>query len=104
MTATNINVDRVLAESFPASDPPPWVFGGSTPEIDTLPAIAPHDVVLLSNNQATPWRARAVRHLRSWAMACGVVLLLPIGIIALPIALVFRALLSAGSWRFAVWK
>ena len=112
MTATTVNVDRVLAESFPASDPPPWVFGGTSAEITAehaigapaRPPIRPNDVVLISQKHATTWGERAVKHSRSWLMAIGVVLLAPIGIVLLPLALLFRALLSASDWRLGVWK
>jgi len=112
MIATTVNVDRVLAESFPASDPPPWVFGGTSADITAERAIAapavqsirPDDVMLVSQQQAMTWGERAVKHSRSWLMALGVVLLAPIGIVLLPLALLFRALLSASDWRFGVWK
>ncbi len=111
MIAVTTNVDRVLAESFPASDPPSWVFGGASAErtADTIPArpLQPRrldDVIAVPQKHAMTWMARALKHLRSWLMACAVVLLAPIGIVTLPLVLLVRAALSASGWRLGGGK
>jgi hypothetical protein len=121
MIASNNNVDRALADSFPASDPPPWVFGGAkpvspapTPTVDRAgdqpvdrtadrPIVSP-DVVWLSDRQSSSWTAAVGGHVRAVVMACAVVLLTPIFVVALPFALAARALLSLGGWRFSLSK
>ena len=102
MIATNTEVDRALTGSFPASDPPSWVPG--------VAAAAPMrtgsrpDVMVISHDEPRTWRARATRHVRSIAIAIGVVMLVPIGIVVLPIALALRAVLTGTRRRVAVWK
>lgn len=108
MTATYIEIDQVLADSFPASDPPSWVSGHA---VTTRPQTAGAEMVsaspavmLIPDRAGETWSARAVRHARSAVMAVGVVLLMPIYVVALPIALVMRGLLEASNWRLSVWK
>jgi hypothetical protein len=52
------------------------------------------DIVVLSRGGSTTWFRTAVRLVRSWVMACGVVFVVPVAIIALPVALAARAV-----WR-----
>ena len=89
---TNIgSIDATLADSFPASDPPAWMSGTSL----VRPARRP----VTSSAPSSDWLTRAGGHLQSTLAAIGVALLLPVFIVVLPIALVFRAVLAATHWR-----
>ena len=102
MIATNTEIDRALTGSFPASDPSSWV--PRLTAADPVQTGSRPDVMVISNDEPRTWSARATRHVRSIAMAIGVVMLVPIGIVVLPIALAVRAVLSATRWRrVAVW-
>jgi hypothetical protein len=96
-------VDQVLADSFPASDPPPWTFGRLTSDRSAD--------ANLSRNHDEAWSCQTTvivpgggRTGRQWLAsgvgAIGVTLLVPITILAigLPIALAARALLKAVGW------
>jgi hypothetical protein len=102
MTATTAAVDRALAQSFPASDSPPWTFGVADlqPPSDRVEV---SDVVVLSRSEVSTWWRAAARNVAAWLMACGVVLLVPVAIIALPVALTVRALSTIRD-AGRVWK
>jgi hypothetical protein len=103
MFATNAEVDRTFTASFPPRDP-----SSSVPRLtaaDPVQAGSRPGVMVISNGEPRTWRARAAGHVRSILMATGVVMLVPIGIVILPIALAVRGVLSATRWRrVAVWK
>ena len=102
MIATNTEVDRALTGSFPANNLSSWLTRRAA--ADPVPAGSRSDVVI-SRDEPRTWSARAVGHVGSILMATGVALLVPIGIVVLPIALAVRAVLSATAWRrAAVWK
>lgn len=107
-------LDEVLAESFPASDPPSWnpgivhpapaghLTGGAALAKDAERPLPVADVVDVSR------RAHAHRTflqaLMSLFEAAGLALLMGVAIllIGLPIALVVRGLLEAVGWLFGV--
>ena len=89
---TNIgSVDATLADSFPASDPPPWMSGTSQ--------IRPVQHLVMTSAPTASWLTRASRHVHSTLAAIGVALLVPVFIVVLPIVLVLRAALMATRWR-----
>ena len=110
-------LDEVLAESFPASDPPSWTLGMVRPP----PAPrAPYDGVPAQTVTRAPRPQSAaggvldgsgVRRVErtftdgliSLAAAIGLVLVVPFGIllVGVPIALLVRGLLEALGWLFA---
>jgi hypothetical protein len=103
MIATNIEVDRAFTGSFRSSDAPSR--GLELAVAEPMQAGLRPDVLVISNDEPRTWSARAARHVRSILMAAGVALLVPIGIVVLPIALAVRAVLSATKWRrVSVWK
>jgi hypothetical protein len=106
MTATNVEIDRVLSDSFPASDPPPWVpshaFGAGLPAPVAV-AVARPEVTEAATRQDPTWLRLALRHLRTGALAIGIVLVLPLYILLLPIALGARGLMDVAGWPVA-WK
>jgi hypothetical protein len=110
-------LDQVLADSFPASDPPPWTLGRADQDHSDQAVTAAAsaradssrdderawfcyatDVVVAAGNR-TGWQ-----RLISGIGAVGVAMLVPIGILAigLPIALAVRALLEVAGWLAAM--
>jgi hypothetical protein len=91
-------IDDVLADSFPASDPPSW-----NPGITRLSPVGPlRDQT--SALSATTDAKTFLQGLTSLAGAAGIALLVPFGIllVGLPVALAVRGLLEAIGWVFGV--
>ena len=107
-------LDQVLADSFPASDPPPWTLGVTRPEPARRasssearaggPAKSDHlelgkiDVLDVSFPPDTRWPF--LRALASLAGAAGIALLVPFVILLVgsPVALAVRGIADAIGW------
>ena len=85
-------VDSVIADSFPASDPPSW-----TPGI----ALARPGGPAAANRPPTSVSPSPVwlKVLASLAGAVAVALAFPLFIVGLPLALAWRGVLAATAWR-----
>ncbi len=88
-------LDEVLADSFPASDPPSWNPGMARPDPGGRDVID----VSRSRRERTLFQA-----LTSLAGAGGIALLVPFAIllVGLPVAVSVRGVLAAVGWLFGV--
>ena len=97
-------VDQVLADSFPASDPPPWTLGRATTAAISSPTDSSRNdddawsyqtTVIVPGGSRTAWQ-----WLASGLGAIAVTLLLPISIlvVGVPIAVAVRGILEALVW------
>jgi hypothetical protein len=109
-------IDDVLADSFPASDPPSWNPGVARP--DPVVGAVGHEVAIVAASTAVAGRAdRGVdvsrpmsaertflQGLVSLAGAAGIALLVPFAIqlIGLPVVLAVRGVLEVIGWLFGV--
>ena len=85
-------VDAVLADSFPASDPPSWTPGIAETRPPSERGRVPHLVI----STGTPlWFQRVV----SVAGLILVVLAFPLLVAAVPLAFAWRAVLEVTKWR-----
>jgi len=113
--AAELAMDNVLADSFPASDPPSWTLGITRPQpqrpATTVETIAPapsraalvRDDVIDVSRPSTD--GRTVRsNLTSWAAGAAIALLVPFIIlfIGLPIVAAVRGVVEAVSWLLAI--
>ena len=104
-------VDSVLADSFPASDPPPWTLGITHPQPERQTTNA--EAAAPDAGRAVPVKADVVdasrpsagsrtflQGLASLAGAAGIALLVPfvILVIGMPIALAVGGVVDAASW------
>jgi len=100
-------LDSVLADSFPASDPPSWTLGITRPQPerhggDDSPVGTRKDVIDVPRS-ATDGRT-LLMGLMSLAGAAGIALLVPFVILAIgmPIALAIRGITAAAGWLLAL--
>ncbi len=107
-------VDSVLADSFPASDPPPWTLGITHPQPERhatnhetaaregRPSVVREDVFDV-DRPSTDGQS-FFKGLMSLAGAVGIALLVPfvILLIGTPVALVVRGIAAAASWLLAL--
>ena len=86
-------MDTVLADSFPASDPPSWTPGIAEARPGGLAALKRPPTT--SSHPSPVW----LQVVASLAGAVAVALAFPLFIVALPLALAWRAVLAATTWR-----
>lgn len=107
ISARERKVDEVLADSFPASDPPPWTLGRPpAPPLERTARAIEHDAVWSSH--ATVILAGGKRTAWDWLAtalgAIGIGMAVPIAIllIGIPIAVAIRTLIEAAAWLAAI--
>lgn len=84
-------IDTEVADSFPASDPPSW----TTAVAETRPRGTSSLPAVGEPTKRSVWR----RRISSAAALIAVVWAVPLLVVGLPLALAWRALLSATKWR-----
>jgi hypothetical protein len=116
--AAELALDQVLADSFPASDPPSWTLGVARPaSFSRTEGATSTDETAMENSDrrsarvtsavtdvSLPRAGRTVIHaLVSLAGAAGIALLVPFAIllIGLPVALLVRGVAEAVGWLLA---
>lgn len=111
-------MDQALADSFPASDPPPWTLGVAQPPSKDHATIGPYaSTTRRVHNEATPretingivilesgsTKRSPLQWLLTLTGATGLALLVPIAIllVGLPVALGVRGIVEAVAWLAA---
>jgi hypothetical protein len=100
--AAETAMDAVLADSFPASDPPSWTFGVERTQLQRDQTRHEHAAQAAYDEPSDNAPSAGQRFLKGVVAlvgAVGVVLLFPILIIGLPVALAVRFVLEATGWR-----
>ena len=110
-------LDQVLADSFPASDPPSWTLGVAQPSSGSTESAESADVTAKEKRDGDAINVKSdvidvslprtkrtfLQVLASLAGAAGIALLVPfvILLIGLPVALVIRGIAEAVGWVLA---
>lgn len=99
--ASEIAMDAVLADSFPASDPPSWTFGVGRTQLQ--PDGTEHQPAVQAVDDGVSDKSLSAGHrllngVSALFQGAGVALLFPILIVGLPVALAVRLILELTRW------
>jgi hypothetical protein len=97
-------IDDVLSSSFPASDPPSWTPGAAeidaveTPSPVPIPASPENDPCRADGTAGTSPERSFLREVGAIVGAFGLALLVPLFVVLLPLALLYRLVLDLTGW------